>query len=615
LLTLFGVLLGNFVLQKPLFMLYNAAFSKECSLGDYLQVMLHGLKLDSSMAAYLVVIPFLLVIVNIWLPKINLRKILPVYYGLISFLIAAVFVIDTSLYAFWNFKLDASILFYMDSPSNMAASASFWFFLIRFLVAILWAVGLYWLLMMVTPGAFDTSGGTGDCKGRPYKSGLMILVGGLLFVCIRGGVTESTSNIGRAYFSDNQFLNHSAVNPLASFFYSLGTDGNYGEQFDFFSEAERAAVFENLYPKDGETVTHLLTTERPNVLIMLWEGLGGSFTGAIGGDSTITPRFNHLVKEGVYFSNYYSNSYRTDRGTVAALSGYPAFPTTSVMKLPAKSRTLPAIAKSLAQVGYTTGFLYGGDIDFTNMQSYLRSTGYQHITSDKDFSLKEQQSNAWGVNDGITFEHLYQVIQQRKDEPWHTGFLTLSSHEPFEVPYNRPAVIAGSTRNPQENVLNAFAYTDDCLGHFIDKLKSTSVWNNLLIIIIPDHGFTYPEQLTSQHPDFFHTPMLWIGGAVKEPLQVDVLLNQTDLAATLLAQLNLPHAGFEWSRDIFSTSYTYPFAFFTFNNGFGFKDSTGVSVFDNPGEKWIFEQPTASSDREKRGKAILQTLYDDLGRR
>ncbi|GHT02474.1 sulfatase [Bacteroidia bacterium] len=602
-------------------MLYNTTFSKECTWGDYLQVMLHGLKLDSSMAAYVVAIPFLLVIATIWLPKMNLRKILPAYYGLISFLIAAAFVIDTSLYVFWNFKLDATILFYMDSPSNMVASEPMWFFVLRFLVAILWAGGLYWVLMQVTPGGGEVREvkevrGGSVCQW--VRTGVMILVGGLLFVCIRGGVTESTSNIGRAYFSDNQFLNHSAVNPVASFCYSLGTTEKYADQFNFLPESERAAAFEDLYPKGGETATRLLNTDRPNVLIILWEGLGGCFTEAIGGDSTITPRFNHLVKEGVYFANYYSNSFRTDRGTLAALSGYPAFPTLSVMKLPAKSRTLPAIAKSLVQAGYATDFLYGGDIDFTNMQSYLRSTGYQHVTSDKDFSLKEQQSNAWGVNDDITFEHLYQVIQKRanapSDKPWHTGFLTLSSHEPFKVPYNRPTVSADVT-NPQENVLNAFAYTDDILGRFIDKLKTTPAWENLMIVIIPDHGFSYPKQLTSHDPDFFHTPMLWIGGAVKEPMQVDKILNQTDLAATLLAQLNLPHADFEWSRDIFSTAYTYPFAFFSFNNGFGFKDSSGVSVFDNNAEKWIFEQPTASTDREKRGKAILQTLYDDLDQR
>ena len=40
------------------------------------------------------------------------------------------------------------------------------------------------------------------------------------------------------------------------------------------------------------------------------------------------------------------------------------------MKYPAKSQTLPSIAKTLTNEGYVADMLYGGDINFTNMQSY-----------------------------------------------------------------------------------------------------------------------------------------------------------------------------------------------------------------------------------------------------
>lgn len=140
------------------------------------------------------------------------------------------------------------------------------------------------------------------------------------------------------------------------------------------------------------------------------------------------------------------------------------------MKIPAKSRTLPAIAEGLSKAGYKTDFLYGGDINFTNMKSYLLSTGYQRLIANTDFSLAEQTSNAWGVNDDITFEYLYNQLRNRKEEgPWHTAFLTLSSHEPFEVPYHRL----------EDKIPNAFAYTDECLGKFIDRLKQTPAWKDL----------------------------------------------------------------------------------------------------------------------------------------
>jgi phosphoglycerol transferase MdoB-like AlkP superfamily enzyme len=434
----------------------------------------------------------------------------------------------------------------------------------------------------------------------------LLLLGGIFFVFIRGGITESTSNVGRVYFSEDQFLNHSAVNPTLSLVYSMGKTEDFTKQFDFFPEKERQEIFEGLYPKGGETTTRLLKTDRPNILIILLESFSGNLVEAVGGEPDVTPNLNRLSEEGVLFTQFYSNSFRTDRGMVCALSGYPGFPTTSVMKMPVKSQTLPSIAKSLLKAGYKTDFLYGGDIDFTNTQSYLRSTGYQKITSDKDFTLKEQHTHAWGVTDGITFEHLYHIIQQRNDaSPWHTGFLTLSSHDPFEVPYQRL----------DDKITNAFAYTDDCLGKFVEKLKKTPAWDNLLIIFLADHGYCYPKDVSNHDPVFFHTPMLWIGGAVEAPVKMDKIVNQTDLAATLLSQLNLPNDEFTFSRNVFSTAYTYPFAFSTFNNGFIFRDSTGVSVYDNNPDKVMLEEPAPSAERVEKAKAILQTIYDDLGNR
>lgn len=599
LITLFGIIIGTFVIQKPLFMLYNSTFSKDCSLGDYLQVMFHGLILDGTMTGYLVAIPFLLVLMSIWFYKLNLRKILSVYYVLIALFISIIFVVDTGLYEYWNFKLDATVLFYLDSPSNAIASASLGFFVFRLIITLLLSALLFGLFLKITPKKLIA------VKKKIAGSAIMLLVGGILFLFIRGGIGMSTANVGKVYFSETQFLNHSAVNPAFSFVYSLGKSENFSEQFNFFPEEKRREIFDGLYPKEGETTLHLLNTDRPNVVIVLLESFTGNFIGALGGDPDITPNLNRLSEEGIFFTQFYSNSFRTDRGTICALSGYPGLPTTSIMKMPVKSRSLPSIAKKLVNAGYKTDFLYGGDIDFTNMQSYFRSTGYQKITSDKDFTLKEQHTHAWGVNDEITFEHLYNQIQNRTDAPWHTGFLTLSSHDPFIVPYHRL----------ENQLTNAFAYTDECLGRFIDQLKKTPAWDNLLIIFLADHGYRYPETMANHDPDFFHTPMLWLGGAIAEPLIVDKIVNQTDLAATLLGQLNLPHDDFEFSRDVFSSSYTYPFAFFSFNNGFAFRDSTGVSVYDNVPDKVIIEEPVPDAGRVEKAKAILQTLYDDLGNR
>ena len=597
----FFTVLLIFILQKPLFMLYNGSIEKGFGFADYMQVMVHGASLDAATAGYLTAFPFLLVLISIWFRKFPLKKILYGYYILAAALISIIFVVDMALYTFWGFKLDASVFLYIDSPKEALASVSVGFILLRVLAILLLIALNSWVLLKITPSVLTAT------RKRIAGTAGMLLLGGVLFIIIRGGVTESTSNIGQVYFSNEPFLNHSAVNPDFSLLSSMGKSQDFASEFNFFDEEKRAALFDGLYPTtDGDSIIQVLNTKRPNILIILMEGFGGAFVEPLGGLPDVTPHFNRLSKEGVFFTNCYANSFRTDRGTVCTFSGYLGLPTASVMKIPAKSRTLPAIAEGLSKAGYKTDFLYGGDNNFTNMKSYLLSTGYQRLTANTDFSLAEQTSNAWGVNDDITFEYLYNQLRNRKEEgPWHTAFLTLSSHEPFEVPYHRL----------EDKIPNAFAYTDECLGKFIDRLKQTPAWKDLLVICLPDHGFYYPREGSNAMPRFYHIPLLWLGGAVKQPMQVDKIMNQTDLAATLLGQLGLEHTAFTFSRNVLGSDYKYPFAFYSFNNGFSFRDSTGVTVFDNNSGSILFDEPEADESRLDKGKAILQTVYDDLGNR
>lgn len=597
----FFTVLLIFILQKPLFMLYNGSIEKGFGFADYMQVMIHGASLDAATAGYLTAFPFLLVLISIWFRKFPLKKILYGYYILAAALISIIFVVDMALYTFWGFKLDASVFLYIDSPKEALASVSVGFILLRVLAILLLIALNSWVLLKITPSVLTVT------RKRIAGTAGMLLLGGVLFVIIRGGVTESTSNIGQVYFSNEPFLNHSAVNPDFSLLSSMGKSQDFASEFNFFDEEKRAALFDGLYPTtDGDSIIQVLNTKRPNILIILMEGFGGAFVEPLGGLPDVTPHFNRLSKEGIFFTNCYANSFRTDRGTVCTFSGYLGLPTASVMKIPAKSRTLPAIAEGLSKAGYKTDFLYGGDINFTNMKSYLLSTGYQRLIANTDFSLAEQTSNAWGVNDDITFEYLYNQLRNRKEEgPWHTAFLTLSSHEPFEVPYHRL----------EDKIPNAFAYTDECLGKFIDRLKQTPAWKDLLVICLPDHGFYYPREGSNAMPRFYHIPLLWLGGAVKQPMQVDKIMNQTDLAATLLGQFGLEHTAFTFSRNVLGSDYKYPFAFYSFNNGFSFRDSTGVTVFDNNSGSILFNEPEADESRLDKGKAILQTVYDDLGNR
>lgn len=605
LLAVFALWLPVFAIQKPLFMLYHA-LENSSSLTDYLQVILHGVLLDCTISGYLTVIPLLCVLVSIWLPGTVYKKILKGYFLIIAILVAAIYAVDVALYGYWGFRLDATLFFYLQSPKDAMASVPLKTFALQLVMFAAYAWVIYWLFKRLIIPLFPST----PVRRRLGGTIGILLVGGILFIPIRGGITTSTANVGMVYFSKNQFLNHAAINPTFSLIASMSKQQDFAAQFNFFPEEERQERYATLTQYNDSLTNNaekikLLTTDRPNILIILLESFTANAIEAVGGEAGITPNLNKLSKEGITFTNMYANSFRTDRGLVAVLNGYLAQPTTSIMKYPAKSQTLPSIAKSLSEQGYTADMLYGGDINFTNMQSYFFGSGYSKITADRDFPLSSRLSK-WGANDDITFSHLYESIRERDEKtPWLSTFLTLSSHEPFEVPFH----------HLEDPYLNSVAFTDSCIGSFVDKLKEQPVWKNTLIVLISDHGYRYPSPMLDYEPRRFHIPMIWLGGAVKEPAIIDIYANQTDLAATLLSQLNLPHDQFTFSRDILDAGYP-KYSFHTFSNGFGFIDSTGVSVYDNESNRPLLEEPsTDSQTRLDKGKVLLQTLYDDLGKR
>lgn len=582
-----------FIMAKVAFMIINGG-EHPFALTDIVEVIGHGLSLDLSTALYIIAIPFLCMAVSIWYPQERLfRRILRLYSLVISIAFALAFVADTSLYGFWGFKLDASCLQYLETPTEAMASVSTGYILLRLLAIILLAALFtkgYWQIPLRLPAV----------RRRIVSTMVCLLTIPLIIIGIRGGLGESTTNIGQVYYSQNQFLNHSAVNPVFSFLASLEKTANDVPDYTFMEESERARLMKDLYFTDSTEPDTLLKTQRPNIIVILLESCGGIFTEDIGGRSDIMPHFNQLTKEGIYFAKFFANSYRTDRGTLCTWSGYPSFPRSSVMKIPEKSRLLPSIAQSLRQEGYQTTYLYGGDINFTNMRSYLIATGFEQLHWMKDYSREEQNTSEWGVRDDITFATLSDMTRQQQ-KPFLIGYSTLSSHEPWDVP----------THRLDDNVLNAFNYLDECIGTFINNIKQTPQWDDLLIILLPDHGFSYLG-VGEEHEQHDHVPMLWLGGAIKSPRRIEQICNQTDLPATLLGQLGMTHDEFRFSRDIMSKTYQYPFAIHTYNNGITMKDSTGFAVFDLNANRIIVNKSSNSELLIRKGKAILQTAAIDL---
>lgn len=605
LVALFGAAALLMALQKPLFMAFYASRAAGCGVSAWGQVVRHGWSLDMTVAGYIAALPWLALLVSVWVDcgERFWRRLLTVYFALVSLFSAAVFAVDLGLYGYWGFRIDSSVLLYLKTPREAAASVTLreWivqgtFFLVT--AGVMFLVYRRLLDLLRTPRL--------SLSSRFGGSAALLLLGGLLFLAIRGGVSVATANVSKVYFSRNQFLNHAATNPLFSLLSTLGDDKDLRPQYLFFDEEERARRFEELRGDRPDTAAfvRVLKRPRPNVVLIILESFARTFMDERVDGEWVMPEMQRWKGEGVWFENLFANSFRTDRGEVAVMNGFPAQTRMSIMKYPAKSRTLPSIARSLAAEGYETWFTYGGDLNFTDQSSYMYATGWQRLTWQKELHFDAPVSK-WGYADDVMADYFGDGVLRLSEagRPFLAGWLTLSSHEPFEVPYEKFG----------NKVLNAAAFADRCVGGLLERLRESPAWDNLLIILIADHAYPYPEGLAYNVPLRHRIPMIWTGGAVEGPLAVEAYASQTDLAATLLAQMGIAHDDFLFSRNIFDP--TLPkFGYWCFNEGFGVADADGETVYDCTSGDVLLETDPASP-RLDWGKTLLQTTYKDISER
>lgn len=594
--------LAFFVVARLLFLIYHFDKTSGLDFGDVILAMLHGLRLDLSTMGYFTLLPGLFLVISCYLKPIVTRILFEVYT--VALLVFCVFVVilDLEMYTNWEFRLDATPLLYIGQDTTIPID--YWSLtkLVLLGLAVV-VIALLTYIKLVTPQIEKL-------ERADWKSSLvLLLLTAALIAPIRGTTGIAPINTGMVYFHPNEmFANHAAINVVYNTGYALSKMNRLKYPGNFLEQKKTATYFEKLYASSGET-QKLIHVNKPNILLIILESYTFRFIEPLGGIEGVAPNLNVLSKEGVLFNNFYSSGDRTDKGIVSILSGYPAQPTGSIIKYPKKTQKLPFINKSFEEMGYTTGFTYGGNIDFANFRSYLSAAGFDQLTHSGAFPDSLNQSK-WGVHDEFVFRKVLNELDQT-NQPFFKVMLTLSSHEPFEVPME--TVIKGE--DPVSKFMNSAHYTDRALGEFIANAKKTDWWDSTLLVITADHGHGMPDNGGNHNPNRFKIPMLWLGGALQSrDTVISTFGSQTDIPNTLLAQVAKPDPSFMFSSNMLDKDHP-DFSVYIFNNGYGYIDDEFTLIYDNVGKQFIEEHGVVTEEDKLPGMAYMQKLYNDYNRR
>lgn len=596
-----------FFLERLLFLVYFSDRLSNIGIGEIANTFLYALRLDASMIAYLSVIPLIFYLVLLFLPRYKFPEIIGKYYVLFFvFIFSIISVFNLNLYREWGSKINFRALdLAFNSTKEAIASGSSSPILLSLSV-----------LIGISFASVFFAKKTIDFKIKDHveplwkKAGTAFMMLALLFLAIRGGWQLSPINQSMAYFSNETVLNHAAVNTEWNLIHDI-LNNKYGKDnpYKYYPEEEAKKIVAELYKKPNGEKVKVLNSERPNVVIIIMESFTAELVGSLGGEKGVTPNFDKLSAEGILFENIYAAAGRTDKGVMATLSAFPSQAIRSIMKQNSKQEKLPGIAQEFKSNAYATSFYYGGESEFFNMKSYVLSHGYQTLIDNYSFEKKDMNSK-WGAYDEKVFSKQLADMDNVK-QPFFSTILTLTNHEPFDLPVEK--------RFKGEQVEDKFRstsfYADSCLGAYLSSAKKKPWYKNTLFVVIADHSHRLPDNLTEFDPKRYRIPLLFFGDVIKTEFKghrINKFGNQTDLAASLLNQLNMPSNRYLWSKDLFNPG-TPGFAFFNWDNGFGFATKDQIISFDNVGKNIIMRKNAANPKIEKDllryGKAHMQEVF------
>lgn len=528
------------------------------------------------------------------------RIVFKYFTALLLAIFAFIVVCDAELYRNWGFRIDATPLLYLKTPGEAFASVKPLLIVLLTIFTILVFVAFFYAYRRWVLNKEYSFG-----RGKWWFVPIFLFISAVMIIPIRGGFGIAPMNPGKVYFSQNMFSNHAALNPIWNMMYSVSKSSSMYKKYPSYIDKAKGQEIASTLIKDTGSDRKVLKTNRPNIVLILLESFSSKMIEPLGGLPNITPNLNKLCTEGILFTRMYASGDRSDKGIIATVSGFPAQSTQSIIKYPLKSQKLPTISGILDSAGYHTTFYYGGDPDFANIRSYLYSAKFRRIITQDDFP-KSYRNSKWGVHDEYVYKRLMGDIDTAK-APFFKMYFTLTSHEPFEV----PTIPKFKGNDEQTKFLSSVYYADSCLGKFIDEAKTKDWYKNTLFILIADHGHRLPGNNPNFAAEKFKIPMLWFGGALSnDSLVVKGTGSQNDLAATLLNQLGFGSKQFKFSKNMLSDGIN-PFAYYAFNDGFGFVTDSTTIIFDHTSKKFIMQDGRDVESVTDEAKSYFQ-YYQDI---
>lgn len=565
--------------SRSLFYIFNQSSDVEAVPNiEKLIAFRRGLEFDSAVFCWIAYLPALLLSISYFFNhKIKAIHAVGVYSFLVLELIYF-FVCIANIPYFSQFgnHLNRNALLWNENPSFIIrmifGSFSYWKYLILYILIAFVFAKIY--LRFYNTFKFSVS----DSKNtKPIFKWFYFFI--LLAIVTMGGRgrTSDRSGIheGLSIVSQNPFINQVAINPNFTFWKTLFYNKsqklyripkNINQQL---AAARNYLGIQTTFTSNIDRFINDSLRAKYNFVVVIMESMSVFKMGYYNGKK-LTPNLDLLIKESVFFDNFFSSGIHTFNGLFSTTTGYPSILAEKSMKSYVK-KSFNGLGSLLDKLDYESYFYTTHDPHFDNMEGFFKLNKFNHFVSQYDFDYSQAESSL-GVPDHVLFDKLIDVQEKRKtNKPFLAVLMTASDHGPWKIP--KDIEFVPSSENEQDKCTQ---YADWSIGRFIKQAKTKPWFKNTVFMFLGDHGLsmghTYEMPLSYHHVPFvIYQPNIFAPDTISYPAY------QPDVPATVMGIIGASYTNQTFGINVLKQKH--PYVVFSADDKIGCVDSSGFYYY------------------------------------
>jgi phosphoglycerol transferase MdoB-like AlkP superfamily enzyme len=486
------------------FYFYHLNTYKQFTQEEIFESLLMGIRFDIAAIVLVNAVPILLSFIKTFNHRfITFERMLFIFLNTAAFIAQ---IDDYELFLFMGKRLSLDLFVITDDILEQLPQITLNYWYLPF-IAISFGVGFYF---------FDKK--FFSLKERKttwfsYVTGILLV--GVFFVGIRGGLQHKSINVQSAFVQGKNELGHLVLNSPYHFLRTL--KNAQVKPLKYFAKDDEA---KNIILNQRDFRDGYQGKKNTNVVLIILESFSLEYI-----EKGYAPFLSELMKSETSFPKHLANGRRSIEALPSLLCGLPSLLVEPLSKSIFSGNKFSCFPKILKEAGYTNYFFHAGARGTMGFEAYTLANGFEKYFARDDYG-NENFDGTWGTFDLPYLQYVVKNINQMK-EPFLAGVFTLSSHQPYKIPEEFKNKFPKGTLEIHESI----GYTDHALRKFFESARKEKWYSNTVFIITSDHSQKLESKKFQNLVGRYRVPLIVVGGEKKN---LDKVTQHSDIPKTVL---------------------------------------------------------------------------------